>query len=293
MKSVYVIDTDLGYDVDDVFALQYALKLGIVPDLIISGDEVDYDKRARLIKSFLLVAGYPSVPVCAGIDHGSRDFVCDSLINRRFKGVDRDFVSKMSKLIASLKARQRLVYICLQGAANLGLILEEIPEAKHKLDIVMMGGSVDYVRPGRPDWVEHNLRIEPEAFRSVLRSGAVTKIVMAHTTHDTEYEVPYDSDLMDTIRGLPGSDWKFIEEHFRLWADYMGPRKGFRSSHMHDPLTVSVASGGLFVDFNHTPLDLNDGNQVIRADRGPIVFWSKPQSKSRAFMNHFEKVILS
>ncbi|NMC08507.1 MAG: nucleoside hydrolase, partial [Candidatus Lokiarchaeota archaeon] len=60
-----IIDTDIGSDIDDAYALAFAMKVGldIAGISTVSGDTV---KRGRIAKKMLGLAGKNSVPVFAG-----------------------------------------------------------------------------------------------------------------------------------------------------------------------------------------------------------------------------------
>ena len=62
----YIIDTDIGGDIDDVLTLLVALNEPIKP-LAITTTHIEPTEKARIAKLILTVSGYPEIPVYAGI----------------------------------------------------------------------------------------------------------------------------------------------------------------------------------------------------------------------------------
>ena len=92
MKTGTILDTDIGYDPDDLFALFLLLKSPEISlDLIVTGDEV-CGKRAIFTKNILELYGRSDLKVVQGEDLGNNDFVVDELIENVSYSIDRDFV---------------------------------------------------------------------------------------------------------------------------------------------------------------------------------------------------------
>ena len=106
MKNKIIIDTDIGEDPDDLFALLLAWKLpNFDVDLIVTADEVE-GKRAIFAKTILDSIGWAKPKVVQGASLG--------------KGIG--------------------------GFTNLANYLKRYPEDKGKLKMYMMGGAINYSR---------------------------------------------------------------------------------------------------------------------------------------------------
>ena len=289
MKEIYILDTDMGYDPDDLFALIYMLNRGVVPEFIISGDECEIDKRARIIESVLRALSHSFVPVYAGEDIGSDDFVLDHLLDSSHSRQGESYLEAFGKVLAS-KGNSDLIYICIQGATNLAKILEAYPEAADQMIVYMMGGALNYTRENRPDWIEHNLNIDPDAFDYVLASTVNTHLVMAQTTHNDIIQVEYHGDWMELVRKTNPDLAALIDSHFAPWVELSKP-KGFESSNMHDPLTVATALGESFVGFNRSYLRVED-RRVVELAGPSIHHWSRKNFNANGFMKHLFDTIL-
>jgi inosine-uridine nucleoside N-ribohydrolase len=67
VKTKIILDTDIGDDIDDAFALALALRSPEVEILGITTAWGDTELRARLVQRFLKENGAPGIPIAAGI----------------------------------------------------------------------------------------------------------------------------------------------------------------------------------------------------------------------------------
>jgi len=81
MKTGVILDTDIGFDPDDLFALLLLLNSPELKiDLIVTGDEVE-GKRAVFTKKILDQCGRQDIKVVQGEDLGNHYFVVDKLVH--------------------------------------------------------------------------------------------------------------------------------------------------------------------------------------------------------------------
>ncbi len=168
-----VLDTDIGTDIDDAFALALVLEspeLDLVGVTTVSGDT---DARARLAAKMLWEAGRRSVPVAAGepgkplpIEQTRWADGFSSPQIRREKAVDF--------LKAEIERRPgELTLVPIGPLTNIGALLRRDPSMAKKIKrIVMMGGSIARgYEPGSGPAAEYNIAADPAAARAVFTSG--------------------------------------------------------------------------------------------------------------------------
>ena len=187
MPTPLLLDTDLGDDVDDAFALLLA---ALHPGLSLLGVTTVYGdpaQRARIARKLLDLAGRPDLPVSAG--HGltlaGRDpgpmmrsglgFVAPegsaewaALGARTHPQGAVEFLTE-----AILAAPEPPVLAAIGPLTNLGDAFRRAPELARKVRaVILMGGRLG------PDAAmgEHNFNADPQATRLVLESGAPLKI---------------------------------------------------------------------------------------------------------------------
>ena len=177
MKPIPIIlDTDIGTDIDDMWAL--AMLMGrpeLDPKLILTccGDT---EYRANLTAKFLATAGRTDIPVGLGIsDPASEEF------NFKFQEPwlsDFDPIQYEGKIINDgigyfvdlIKGSEESIAIISIGAAtNIAEALELEPSIAEKCRFVGMHGSFDIGYGGRPGAVaETNVRLDVPAFRKII-----------------------------------------------------------------------------------------------------------------------------
>ncbi len=170
------IDTDIGDDIDDAFALALLLQSPEVRILGISTAFGDTETRARLLDRFLAQAGDRSVPVAAGLP----TLTPNVLTQRAYaEGVPaRSHPDAVAALLAAIRAYPGQVTLLAIGPLfNVAAASQRSPETFRKLRrIVLMGGSIRYgynapsgkPTPPDPEW---NILQDPAGAQQVFAAG--------------------------------------------------------------------------------------------------------------------------
>jgi purine nucleosidase len=180
-----IIDTDIGDDIDDAFAVALALRSPELQILGITTTFGDTESRARLLDRLLAEAGRADIPVAAGPPTPPKT----TFTQLRYaqgahfaKASHRDAVSFLLDEIRSYPGEITLVAI--GPLVNVGAAIEKDPATFRKLKrVVMMGGSIyrgfGDVGPGMPRGPEPEWNIKndiPSAQK--LFSAGVPLLVM-------------------------------------------------------------------------------------------------------------------
>ncbi|MBT5272833.1 nucleoside hydrolase [Candidatus Woesearchaeota archaeon] len=276
--AAVILDTDIGYDADDMYALLLMLNSDETSlDLVITGDEVD-GKRAQFTKKVLDMCGKPNITVIQGEDLGNKDFVIDELLGYGRYDLSTDYLTATKEL---LDQNQEVIYINIQGCSNLAKILEAIPEAKHKMKIYQMGGSID-------GFAEHNFKLDPVAADYVLRSGADIKLVMAQTTFNPVLQIHNKHRIYQRLKASHNEVHQMLARHTELFNER---KKLF--PYMHDPLTVAEAMGKEFIKYFQSAAGVDDIGRTFLYETGPKLDLSYRKSKANEFMRFLEKRLFS
>ena len=171
-----ILDTDLGDDVDDVFALTYAVrhpKINLCAVTTVLGDT---RWRAALALRLLDELGVDDVPVAAGAPGGEVNTVTLSGDVVTPLGTDDprcDARSATELMADAIAAAPQPVWLATIGpATNAAALLAERPEALEGLaGIVMMGGRREPANPR-----EHNFGTNPAAAAAVCNSGGTVRV---------------------------------------------------------------------------------------------------------------------
>jgi purine nucleosidase len=139
-----IIDTDIGDDIDDAFALALALRS---PELQIIGITTtfgDTETRAKLLDRFLAEVGRPELPVAAGAPSPPKT----TFTQRRYaegghfaKSTHPDAVAFLLEQIRRYPGQ--LTLIAIGPLMNLGAAIDKDPATFRKLKrVILMGGSI-------------------------------------------------------------------------------------------------------------------------------------------------------
>ena len=234
-----VIDTDIGDDVDDAFALALATRL---PQLALRGVVTvagPVQRRAALARALLAAAGAGDVPVFAGSSAmrdgrpGSGRFTHDGMQNaeRRMQNAEpnapntavTDFLNAQCSMLNS--SAQRTI-IALGPLTNVAAALDCDPALAGRAQVVAMAGKLGVPYP---DW---NLRCDPQAARRVLASGVPVRLVGMHLTLRTQMRPEQLRRLFERDDALA----RFLGRCVLSWRTWKR-----RMPFLHDALTVAAA----------------------------------------------------
>lgn len=168
-----IFDTDIGTDIDDVYALAQLLhspELKLLGVTTVSGDAV---ARARLAVKLLAVAGRPEVPVFAGIST-TPQYMAQTDWAKGFTAPALHESGGVEFLRQQINARPGEITIIAVGEmTNVAALLASEPGIAKKIkSIALMGGAIrrGYASGSKPE-PEWNIRCNAQAAQSVFSSG--------------------------------------------------------------------------------------------------------------------------
>jgi purine nucleosidase len=136
------VDTDIGDDIDDAFALGLVLKSPEFKVLGISAAFGNTELRARLVDRFLTAAGRTEIPVFAGVHTETDNVMTQAAYAKR--SPERKHADGVTGLLAAIRAHPgQVTLIALGPLFNVGAAIDRDPGTFGKLKrVVMMGGSI-------------------------------------------------------------------------------------------------------------------------------------------------------
>lgn len=175
-RQLIWLDTDIGDDIDDAFALGLILKSPELKLLGVSTTFGDTEMRARLLDRYLAAAGRSDVPVGAGPESQTDNVMTQAAYARRSpKRKHADGVAMMLDAIRQHPGQVTLVAI--GPLFTVQAAIERDPATFRKLkQVVLMGGSVDRGydggngerRPAEPEW---NIDRNPKGAQALFAAG--------------------------------------------------------------------------------------------------------------------------
>ncbi len=183
-RTPILLDTDIGTDIDDAFALGLVLtspELDLIGVTTVSGDT---QARARLAAKMLWMAGRKNVPVAAG-EPGKPLSIEQTRWAQGFTSPQLRTEKAVDFLNAAIEKRPReIVLIAIGPLTNVAALLRKHPDAGRKMkQIVLMGGSIShgYGRDKKPA-AEYNIAADPAAAQVVFSSGVPLLMVPLDVT---------------------------------------------------------------------------------------------------------------
>src|SRR5579864_5814099 len=140
-----IIDTDIGDDIDDAFAIALALRSPELEILGISTTFGDTESRARIVDRFLGEAGHTDIPVVAGTPTHTTN-----VMSQRRYGEGGHFARSVHPNAVGFILDQirrypgQITLIAIGPLMNVGALIDKDPATFLKLKrVVMMGGSIE------------------------------------------------------------------------------------------------------------------------------------------------------
>jgi len=242
MMEYVLIDTDIGDDIDDAFALSLALHSKELQVVAVTTVFRNTLCRARQTEKLMAVFG-TEVPVYAGIglpmDGTIPAFSYDSTLStqEKLEALPCQYDSTMEAYPAQENAADaicayadqydgKLTVVPLGAMTNLAQALLKRPDLAKKIKrVVCMGG---WFTNYQPEW---NIICDPVAADIVFRSGVEIYAVGL----DVTLQCTLDQSLLDTFRASADPCNRLIIEWMDRWFDAFH----FEKSVMHDPLAVA------------------------------------------------------
>ncbi len=278
-----LLDTDIGTDIDDAYALVQVLRspeLELLGVTTVSGDAV---ARARLAAKLLSVAGRSDVPVYAGLSTATQ-YMKQVEWAAGFASPNLHESGGVEFLREQINARPgEITLIAVGELTNVAALLESEPGIGKKLKaIALMGGSIRRgYAPGSKPEPEWNIKSAAKAAQVVFSSGVPLLVAPLDSTADLKLTPEWKVRIFS--RGSPENDalaaLDFVWRHTNTW-------KGEHPT-LFDNLAVSLVATPDLVPL--TPMHL-----VVEPDGTTREVTSRPPnarvaltSDPHRFLEHF------
>ena len=176
-QAKIILDTDVGDDIDDAFALDLAFISPEVQILGISAAWGDTPLRARMLDRITCEIGRTDIPIQVG--SATKSTTPFSQKPWAELGIERHHSDAVTFLLDQIRQHpNEITLVALGPLTNIGEAIDRDPHTFRKLKrVVMMGGSIyrgyddlGYTKPHGPD-AEYNIAMAPSAAQKLFRSG--------------------------------------------------------------------------------------------------------------------------
>ncbi len=245
-KIPVILDTDIGTDIDDTWALVMMLRSPELDVKLITTATGNTNYRAKLVAKLLETAGRTDIPVgigpaTEGLDQTLEAWVADYDLDRYPGQIYRDGIEALIRTI--MTSPEPVTVIAIGPVPNLAEVFRREPRICEKSRLVAMLGSVRKGYENNPQIVaEYNVKVSVPACQAVFRSPWDITI----TPVDTCGGVYLKDEKFQTIRDSGDPLLETLMDNYRLWkASPMGRALSFdcrrESSCLYDTVAIYLA----------------------------------------------------
>lgn len=273
MKRIPVIlDTDIGTDIDDTWALAMLLNCPEVDVRLILSCTGDTEYRARIIAKFLERVGRADIPVGVGLtfDVKGRDLQRQWVRDYRlddFPGiVRRDGVDALVEAV--MQSEEKPVVLCIGPLPNIAAALRREPGISQRARFVGMHGSVRRGYFGNETIsAEYNVVQHLDDCRQVFAADWQMTI----TPLDTCGIVKLSGADYAAVRDAQNPAMRAVMENYRVWLEAIGKPTQIaseKSSVLFDTVAVYLAFAEEHLEIEELPIVVDDKGFTRIDERG-------------------------
>jgi inosine-uridine nucleoside N-ribohydrolase len=171
-----ILDTDIGDDIDDAFALALVLRSPELKLLGVTTAYGDTELRARLVDRYLVAVGRKNIPVLAGVATPHDNVFSQAAY--ALQEPERKHADGVAFLLSQILAHPgQITLIAIGPLNNVQAAIERDPATFRQLKrVVLMGGSIYRGYDGqngerRPPDAEWNINRDPAGAKALLAAG--------------------------------------------------------------------------------------------------------------------------
>jgi len=280
-KVPVILDTDIGDDIDDTWALVLALKSPELDVKLVVTDFGNTEHRAKIVARLLEVAGRSDIPIGIGIQENDAEGPQSEWV----KGYDlskypgRILKDGVQALIdTAMSSSEPVTLIAIGPPPNLRAALEREPRIAGKLRLAGMYGSLRLGYSGKPKpEPEWNVRASPAAARALLGAPWAEAI---STPLDTCGLVRLKGERYARVRDSEDPLLRALIENYRLWC----PRRDWcakdaeyvssKSSTLFDTVAVYLAISRELVKTERLGVRVTDDGMTVPDPAARSLTWA-------------------
>lgn len=250
-QQLVILDTDIGDDIDDAFALALLLRSPEVKLLGITTAFGDTELRARLVDRYLAAVGRKEIPVEAGVRAPATNHFTQAAY--ALHAPERKHGDAIGFLLREIAAHPgEITLIAIGPLFNEQAAIARDPATFRKLKrVVLMGGSVyrGYGDASQPAMAEWNILCDPAGARSLLASG-VPVFMMPLDSTQVHLKMPELGAILS--HGSPLTDQLTLLYHQWTGAD------AWKMPTLFDPVAVAYSIRPALCPVQPMRLDIDD-----------------------------------
>jgi len=277
-RKPVILDTDIGTDIDDSWALAYALRSPELDLKLVVTDTGDTRYRAKIAAKELQAAGRPDVAVGVGVlvkgetlntDQNLEPWVRHYDLAKYPGKVYEDGVGALIDFV--MKSTDPVTIIAIGPVPNLAEALRREPRIASKCRLIGMDGSFDVGYDGHaPASAESNVKVDPAGLRAVLSAPWQDVLLTPLDTcgsivlSGSNYAAIWKSEEDPLMRSVIESYCIFAPRVTWMDCDFFTQR----STTLFDTVAVYLATSESLVNVETVTFKITDDGFTVRAQEG-------------------------
>lgn len=274
MKKIpIIIDTDIGSDIDDTWALAMALGCPELDVKMIVTCTGDTRFRTKIVCKFLERVGRTDIPVGIGLPFESmlehqREYIDDYDLDSYSGVLHEDGVTAMAEMIK--QSDEKITLVCIGPLPNIARLLEIEPGVVEKTRFVGMHGAI-YKGYGGSDEIhaEYNVVQHLSTAKTVFSSD----FDMTITPLDTCGIVRLEGEDYKKVAEADNASMPEVIENYQVWLTANGAAdiNASRSSILFDTVAIYLAFGEELLEISEINVTVDDDGKTVIDENGKSI----------------------
>lgn len=272
-----ILDTDIGTDIDDTWALAFLLRCPELDVKLITTTTGDTFERARIVAKLLEVAGRSDIPIGIGVPLENSPIYQSNWVRdydlAAYRGlILPDGIAAIANVIH--QSPTPVTVLGIGPLPNLAAALMHAPDLVRNARLVGMFGSLRQGYFGSAEIpAEYNVRLYPHACRSVFAAPWEVTI----TPLDTCGAVQLRGEKYQAVRRSADPMLQAVMQNYACWTAsnqnplYRGFNPDVESSILFDLVPIYLAFSEALVEIETLDICVSDEGHTRIADGGSLL----------------------
>jgi len=274
-KIPVILDTDIGFDIDDTWALGFILKCPELDVKLITTSTDNTPLKTKLVAKFLEIAGRTDIPIGIGPSKNQEKgnlyrWIEDYELSQYPGVVNKKGIEALCSTI--LGSSDPITLIAIGPLGNVAEALKMRPNITENARFVGMQGSIRIGYPRTPfPHPEYNVKYDIQACKDVFQAPWEKTI----TPLDTCGAIVLSGEYFERIMNCDNIIVNLIKENFEIWAKKNGLTKLItkekKTSVLYDMVAIYLSFSEELLNIEELKIDVNEKGITKISEEGNII----------------------
>jgi len=288
MPTPVVIDTDIGTDIDDTWALAMALGCPELDVKLITTCTGDTAVRAKIVCKMLEAVGAAHIPVAVGLPfEAGREmqaaWVEDYTLEQYPGEVSYDAAASIHQL---LETEEELTLIAIGPLPNVADLVKRYPEDLARIRFIGMHGAVRKGYFGSETVsAEYNVKEHLDCAQVVFSSD----LDMTITPLDTCGLVRLKDEHYQEVAQIQNKSMSVVLDNYRIWLTAIGKNPDIadeKSSVLFDTVAIYLAYADELLEIENLSIAVDEEGKTVISEAGKLMRVATEWRDMPAFQTH-------